>query len=373
MRVGYLSAKNYHSRKTFSGIVYAMRQSLGARPDVTVVDLGPPPPPTGLARITAKFGGGHQPFDLTQTSERARYAEHVRDRLDEEPADVLFAPVASVALSSVRIDLPVVYASDATFKLLATHYDLGLNHTQQRFRQGCEQAAIHRATRLIYSSQWAADSAIHDYGADPARIDVIPFGACIDDVPPLESLAQRTAPARAELRLLFVGKDYKRKGGALAVKAVQALREQGVQAELTLLGCVPPKPYPGVTAIEYLDKDDPSQAKRLSELYLRAHLFVFPTRADCTPIVLCEAAAFGLPTISTAVGGIPDLLRDDAGILIPPDADADALAGTILELVDEPQRYAAITAATRRAYEQRLNWEAWAVRAEASLRQAAGL
>ena len=184
MRVGYLSAKNYHSRKTFSGIVHAMRQSLGERPEVEVVDLGPPPPPKGLARFTAKLGGGHQPFDLSTTSGRTRYADHVRERLDEEPADVLFAPVASVALSSVRIDLPVVYASDATFKLLATHYDLGLSHTQQRFRQGCEQAAIHRATRLIYSSSWAADSAIQDYGVDPERVEVIPFGAYIEEVPP---------------------------------------------------------------------------------------------------------------------------------------------------------------------------------------------
>ena len=199
---------------------------------------------------------------------------------------------------------------------------------------------------------------------------MIPFGACIEEVPPREDLAQRGEPSREAVRLLFVGKDFKRKGGALAVKAVELLREQGVQAELTLLGCVPPRPQPGVTAIEYLDKDDPAQAKQLRDLYLNAHLFLFPTRADCSPIALCEAAAFGLPTVATDVGGIRSILEDDAGVLVPADAGPEAFADEVRALVDDPARYATMTVATRDAYERRLNWQVWGERAEACLRRA---
>jgi glycosyltransferase involved in cell wall biosynthesis len=373
VRVGFLSAKNYHSRRTFSGILHAMRGALAARPEVSIVDLGPPPPATGLAsKITKKLGLGPQPFDLAQTSERERYAEYVQEILEDTPADVIFAPVASIELSAVRADLPVVYASDATFRLLNKGYDLKLSVAQTRFREGCEQSAIHRATRVVYPSRWAADSATSHYGAEPSKIDVIPFGACLEQVPSLESLQERSLPSREALRLLFVGKDFKRKGGALAAAATKALRERGVHAELTMVGCVPPRAHPGVTAIEYLDKDDPAQAARLRQLYLQAHVFLFPTRADCSPISLCEAAAFGLPSVATDVGGIADILQDDAGLLVPAGADGPSFADRIEELIDDPALYAVLTRATRQAFDARLNWGAWASRAEASLRQAMG-
>ena len=69
-----------------------------------------------------------------------------------------------------------------------------------------------------------------------------------------EALQDRSVPSPEDLRLFFVGKDYKRKGGELAVAATQALRNRGLNAELTMLGCSPPRSYKGVTAIEYLDK-----------------------------------------------------------------------------------------------------------------------
>lgn len=46
------------------------------------------------------------------------------------------------------------------------------------------------------------------------------------------------------------------------------------------------------------------------------------------PVALIEAMAYGLPVISTTTGGIPELLGDGAGLLVPP-GDADALASAI--------------------------------------------
>ena len=70
-------------------------------------------------------------------------------------------------------------------------------------------------------------------------------------------------------------------------------------------------------------------------------------------LVLCEAGAAGLPLISTAVGGIPEIVSDnDTGFLVPPD-DVDALFDAMIRLIQDPAlrqrlgRNAAATVAAR--------------------------
>jgi glycosyltransferase involved in cell wall biosynthesis len=59
------------------------------------------------------------------------------------------------------------------------------------------------------------------------------------------------------------------------------------------------------------------------------------------PVILLEAGAAGVPTVATAVGGIPEVLEDGRnGCLVPP-GDAPALAQRIVRLLDnEDERHA---------------------------------
>ena len=68
----------------------------------------------------------------------------------------------------------------------------------------------------------------------------------------------------------------------------------------------------------------------------RADLFVLGSRQEGLPLALLEALALRRPVVATAVGGVPDLLRDGpAGLLVPPD-DAAALAAAIAAALDDP-------------------------------------
>jgi len=367
VRVGFLSGKNYRSRTSFSGIVHAMRVALGGRQRLSVIDLGHESQRLRV-QLKRRVGLGKRDPDLRHPRARARFERLIRQQLRDRHLDVLFAPVASVELGAVGGSLPAVYASDVTFRLLDGFYDHGYDAARVAYEEGLEQTAIARATRLLYPSRWAADSAVRDYGARESQIDIAQFGANLLQVPDPELLHRE--PSRGDLRLLFVGRDYARKGGEIALETTAALRARGYDARLTVVGCVPPRREPGVEVIAYLNKDDPAQAQRLRDLYHEAHVFLFPTRADCSPIALCEAAAFGLPAVCTDLAGIPDIVADGAGVLLPLSAGGDAYAIRIHELVEDPERYQELTAATRRAYDERLNWDAWAARAEASLRQA---
>lgn len=66
--------------------------------------------------------------------------------------------------------------------------------------------------------------------------------------------------------------------------------------------------------------------------YDRADVFVLPTEYEGYGMVVAEALARGLPVISTPTGAIPDLVGDDAGILVPP-GDVPALAAALSGIV----------------------------------------
>jgi glycosyltransferase involved in cell wall biosynthesis len=72
--------------------------------------------------------------------------------------------------------------------------------------------------------------------------------------------------------------------------------------------------------------------------------------------VVAEALAHGLPVISTATGGIPDLVADDAGLLVP-SGDAAALAAAIARVLVDPLVQARLARGARRARERLASWE----------------
>lgn len=75
----------------------------------------------------------------------------------------------------------------------------------------------------------------------------------------------------------------------------------------------------------------------LPAVYAGIDLLVLTSRNEGTPVAILEAFAAGVPVVSTAVGGVPDLLADGRGVLVPP-GDAKALARAIDDLLADPAR-----------------------------------
>jgi glycosyltransferase involved in cell wall biosynthesis len=78
-------------------------------------------------------------------------------------------------------------------------------------------------------------------------------------------------------------------------------------------------------------------------------VFVLPSLAEGTPNSIIEAMAHGLPVIASAVGGIPELLSNDCGILVPP-GDHEALAEAMKELVSDRELRLRMGRAARERY-----------------------
>ena len=67
-----------------------------------------------------------------------------------------------------------------------------------------EKRAIEKARLLLYPTRWAADSAIKDYGADPQKVRVIPFGANIEHPPAKRDVLNKTNLDRCVLLFLVL-------------------------------------------------------------------------------------------------------------------------------------------------------------------------
>jgi glycosyltransferase involved in cell wall biosynthesis len=264
-----------------------------------------------------------------------------------------------------------VYLSDATARLTIGYYSDFSNclPSHVRMAEQFETLAISRATELVYPSSWAAESAIRDYGADPSKVHVIPFGANMQTAPAAEKSSNRAVKSSCEL--LFVGVDWERKGGDIAIETVQALQSLGVAAKLTVIGCRPRggHPYANVEFIPFINKNSAEGRARLERLYTEADFFLLPTRAECFGIALCEANAYGLPVLTTRTGGVEEIVREGKnGFLFSLDSGGDRYAARICEVLQDPEGYRKLRASSRSEYETRLNWDAWGTKMSDVLR-----
>lgn len=94
-----------------------------------------------------------------------------------------------------------------------------------------------------------------------------------------------------------------------------------------------------------------------------ADIFINTSTVDNMPVALIEACAMGLPVVTTAVGGIPDLLVDGETALITPSEDDESIVSAIHKLLNEPEMAGRLSTngrkvAERSSWEQvRLQWE----------------
>jgi glycosyltransferase involved in cell wall biosynthesis len=85
----------------------------------------------------------------------------------------------------------------------------------------------------------------------------------------------------------------------------------------------------------------------VADILRASDVFVLSSRWEGNPLSVMEAMAAGLPVVSTAVGGVPELVRaGETGLLVPSE-DAGALAQALQALVDDPAQRQAMGAAAR--------------------------
>jgi len=291
-----------------------------------------------------------------------RMASDAARKIATTQAEIIFGPLTT-PFAYLDCKQPIVFWTDSTFaNLLGSYFK---NSCQESIRNGhlIDRLALDRCSLAIYTSEWAAKSAIEDYGADPNKIKVVPFGAninCTRTMEDIEALVQ--AKPKHQCNLLFLGRDWVRKGGDIAVKVAAQLNQTGLKTRLTVIGCDPvtDSPLPDfVKSFGCITRATPGGQKLIERALSEAHFLILPSRAECFGVVFCEAASFGVPSISTAIGGIPSAIRSGiSGQLFDLDADISEYCRYISDLFLDFTAYRSLALSAFHEYELRLNWSA---------------
>ena len=303
------------------------------------------------------------------------YARQVEARLRELDVDLVMGP-GGLPLCYLETDLPIVVWTDCTFASLLNYYEAFKNMSARSIRDGhaADQALFDRCARAIFSCQWAADSAVNDYGYDPARCDLASLGANVPAEKD-EQVIRRTVRARSrdELRLLFLGVQWIRKGGDTALAVGEELHRRGLPVRMDLVGAAPPEGQPvppWATVHGFIRKSTEEGMRRISGMLASSHFMVLPTKADCTPIVFNEASSSALPVMTTDTGGVASVVHEGVnGHLFDLDAPASAWADRIEALWNDQPAYEELSIAAWRDFHNRLNWGASARKAAEVLRR----
>jgi glycosyltransferase involved in cell wall biosynthesis len=281
-----------------------------------------------------------------RASLRAR--AQVQSVLQAEPLDSLFFHTQVTALFAQRLmaRIPTVVSMDATpinFDSIGVPY----NHLPSVFQpvEALKNALNRRtfscARKLITWHEWGKGSLLDDYGMDANKVEVVPPGIDMDRW----SFPREASAASGLIRLLFVGGDFRRKGGEILLAAFRRDLMPHCALDIVTREEVDIQGLTNVSVYRELGPNVPE----LMALYARADVFIFPTFADTLPLVIMEAMASGLPVVTTAVGALGEEVEDGVtGFVVPP-GDAEALARATLRFVDSPQLRLEMGAAGRRA------------------------
>lgn len=192
--------------------------------------------------------------------------------------------------------------------LLNPHHHEVLQVERANYRPGAYR-------RVIAVSEGVGREVQRWYGVPAERITVVPNGVDLDRFRPPDRDATRARLRaqhgfrEADVVLLWVGKEFRRKGLAPAIEALPLLPPQ---AKLLVVGGDDQAPYRArARALGVLDRIVfAGHSSAVQDYVQAADVFVFPTLYEAFALVTLEAAAAGLPLLTTRVNGTEELVVD---------------------------------------------------------------
>ena len=359
--IGYVCDSNpYEDKTAWSGLNYKIRESIeNAGFEVIWLDCRPNGRLSKLCRLWNEiFHGKDIMYEHTRFFFKLR-AKAI-NLTELEKCDILFFPRGAQMMNYLNTDIPYIYYSDATFRLLCGYYWSSLSKWQYRIGNTLETYAISNSRINIRASHWAANSVVRDYHYMADHTYVLGFGANLDDK---DIIPVKPYEGHGRLNILFSGVDWSRKGAEIAIKTVEILNEKGVDAHLLIVGIMSfPEHYtnhPFVENIGYLNKSNLSQYNKYIETIKKCHLFLLPTKAECAGIVFGECSAFGIPIFTYDTGGIGDyVINDKNGYRLPETAGPSDFADKILSTMYE-EKLAQLHDECITMYMDKLRWANW--------------
>lgn len=137
--------------------------------------------------------------------------------------------------------------------------------------------------------------------------------------------------------ILFVGKDWGRKGGPLLLEAFLILKKKFPNAMLTIMGCTPDVKEENVHVTGFLEKKNALDCRRIDQIFRDATVFCMPSYWESVGLVYMEAALYGLPVIMLKGQGRDEVFPESMALHLD-SPKAEVLAAALVNLQENPDR-----------------------------------
>jgi alpha-maltose-1-phosphate synthase len=348
LKILMLCEGDAETRDSWSGVslsVASQLRALGHQVRTGDVDL------YGIERLAA-IAGSWSPdrkrwwvrYHLNRGPFQRRSAKAARHYAAHPDVDVILQCGATFS-SPEKTRVPIVLFCDGNIEVSWQARHIGNNDAAVLDRSEVdairqrEEKVYHRAAKIMTFSERLRESFIEDFGISRADVTTVYAGPNfetdkVDQRPPRGPNAVPT--------ILFVGRQFARKGGDLLLRAFRLVRESIPNARLVIVGPSTPIEAEGVDFRGLINKQDPEGERLLLTLYHDADVFCMPSRYEGFAISFLEAMLFGLPCVSTRPPWSPPemILDGETGYLVESE-DAEALASRLVQLLsdrDEAQR-----------------------------------
>ena len=289
-------------------------------------------------RLPIKFLQEHN-LDFFRFRAQIGYALLVRRlivrKLRQTDYNLLYIHTQPLAFLSLDImqKIPTVISIDMTNVQAAA--EKGDRRYQWTYQPNIsfEKEVYQKATRIFTLTEWARQSVIKDYGINPAKVKHLPPGVDTNLVAFVDRSDRFQNPTtKAPFHLLFIGGDFKRKGGEDVLDVfLKNFADRAVLHIVTIkvIACE----HPNVKVYTNIQAYTPEWFA----LYAQADAFVMPSYAEAFGLVFIEAMAAGLPVIASKLVQTSEIVRDgETGFLVTA-GDRQELAIKMAALIDHPE------------------------------------
>lgn len=213
--------------------------------------------------------------------------------------------------------------------------------------------------RIFCKQPWVARHVIAHYGVSADKVKVIIPGANVEierygqwAATQATKVAHSGSAERGQLKLVFVGKDWKRKGLDRLIDAIQLLPDHANRFMLSIIGVERrdlPKQYAQATWIKVQGRiNKAKEIDRFFEILSAADVGVLLSRAEAGGSSLREFQLVGLGVVGPKVGGSPDMVCEGAGALVSPEATIAEISSLFDRLERERTEVEVMKAAARK-------------------------
>lgn len=358
MKIAYITTGNPFDKNSWSGTDFYARKALEDQGCTVYCIYGYKYYNLSivLKKVWAKiFKKNYQAIRNLSVSKK--WAKYITSHL-EEGTDAILS-MSTIPVACLKSNIPIYIYIDGIYEfMLKQGFVKNSNNINEAHK--IEDMAIQKCTKIITSSNASAETIANIYHKANGKIEVVPFGANLDIYPNRDEMIKHISNKNFEkCKILFVGVDWERKGAQLVIDTVKILHNQGFPIELHLVGLkkIPVELEPYVINHGFISKMSPDGTDKLYSLYLECHFLFVPSSAEAYGLVFCEASAFGVPSISNTIGGIPTIIQNNVnGQLFKKGTSAEVYANYIKETFNKTQEYKNLATTTVKRFHESLNW-----------------